>query len=166
MQIDSGAIDIVGPKDVAKAFEMKETAMSKKGIGYIAANGSGIKNFGEKKIVGYTESGESMSMKIQCAEVKQFLGSVHKMNMGGNVVVLDGKKSYMQNKESGQKTKIEYEGGQYVMYIWVPSSKETVRESSKILKGNSFAILATESEESGFTRQVKKPQVRRTLKVK
>ena len=79
------------------------------------------------------------------------------MNMGGNVVVLDGGKSYMQEKKSGQKTKMEYEGGQYVMYLWVPSSKETVKESSKILRGNSFAILATESEESGFTRQVQKP---------
>ncbi len=80
------------------------------------------------------------------------------MNMGGHVVVLDGKKSYMQNKETGQKTKIEYEGGQYIMYIWVPSSeKETVKQSNKILKGNSFAILATESEGPGFTRQVKKP---------
>ncbi len=66
-------------------------------------------------------------------------------------------KSYMQNKKSGQRTKIEYEGGQHVMYIWVPSTMETVKESSKTLKGNSFGILATEGEESGFTRQVKKP---------
>ena len=157
MQIDSGAIDTVGPREVAKAFGMKETVMSKKGVGFIAANGSGIKSFGENRTVGYTESGEGFGMKIQCAEVKKVLGSAHKMNMGGNVVVLDGGKSYMQNKKSGQKTKIEYEGGQYVMYLWVPSTKETVKESSKILKGNSFAILATEMEESGFTRQVHKP---------
>ena len=63
----------------------------------------------------------------------------------------------MQNKKSGQKTKIEYEGGQYLMYPWVPSTKETVKGSSKTLKGNSFAILATEMQESGFTRQVQKP---------
>ena len=41
------------------------------------------------------------------------------------------------------------------MYLWVPST--AVKESSEILKGNSFAILATEMEESGFTRQVRKP---------
>ncbi len=28
---------------------MRETEMSKKGIGLVAANGSGIKNYGEKK---------------------------------------------------------------------------------------------------------------------
>ena len=48
VQIDSGAIDTVGPKEIAKAFEMKETEMSKRGIGYVAANGSSIKNYGEK----------------------------------------------------------------------------------------------------------------------
>ena len=42
-QIDSGAIDTVGPRSVAKALQMKETAMSKKGIGYVAANGSSVK---------------------------------------------------------------------------------------------------------------------------
>ncbi len=53
-----------------------------------------------------------------------------------------------------QKTRIKCEGGQYVAYVWVPSQENEVREESeKILKGNRFAILATESEEV-FTRQV------------
>ncbi len=158
VQIDSGAIDTVGPRSVAKAFKMQEKVMSKKGIGCVAANGRVIKNYGEKRVVGYTDTGEGLSMKIQCADVQKVLGSVHKMNMGGNVVVLDGNRSYVQNKESGQKTRIEYEGGQYVMYVWVPSRKEVVEEESpNILKGNRFAILAADSEEQGFTRQVRKP---------
>ncbi len=37
-------------------------------------------------------------MRVQCADVKQVLCSVHKMNLGGNVIVLDGGRSYMQNK--------------------------------------------------------------------
>ena len=78
-----------------------------KGVGFIAANGSGIKNVGEKKIVRYTESGVGFGMQVQCADVKKVLGSVHKMNMGGHVVVLDGEKSYMQNKKSHQGTRIE-----------------------------------------------------------
>ena len=154
VQIDSGAIDTVGPKGIARAFDMKETVMSKKGIGYVAANGSSIKNYGEKRIAGYTDDGESVSMKIQCADVKKALCSVHKMNMGGNVVVLDGGRSYMQNKETGQRTRIKYEDGQYVMYLWLPSlEKEANIETEKVLKGNRFAILATESEEV-FTRRV------------
>jgi hypothetical protein len=73
-----------------------------------------------------------------------------------NVVVLDGRRSYTKNKETGQKTGIEYEKGQYVMYVWVHATeKGTIEEQSKILKGNKFATVA--SEEPGFSRQVKKP---------
>jgi hypothetical protein len=58
----------------------------------------------------------------------------------------------MQNKKTGQKTRIKYEDGQYVMYMWVPSGENEVRGSQNILKGNRFAILATKSEEV-FNRQ-------------
>ncbi len=57
VQIDSGSIDAVGPKEVAKAFEMKETEMSRRGIRHIAAKESRIKKYGEKKIVGHTDDG-------------------------------------------------------------------------------------------------------------
>ena len=128
--------------------------MSKKGIGYVAASGSGSKNHGEKLIAGYTDEGESICMKVQCADVKKVLCSVHKMNLGGNVVVLDGGKSYMQNKESRQRAKIHYEDGQYVMYLWIPSRREEAQEETeKVLKGNRFAILAAESEQV-FSRRV------------
>ena len=54
----------------------------------------------------------------------------------------------MQHKESGKKTRIEYEDGQYVMYLWVPARREEVKEETeKVLKGNRFAILATESDQ-------------------
>jgi hypothetical protein len=69
VQIDSGAIDTVGPKEFARACEMKETEMSKRGIGHVAANGSSIKNYGEKNIVGYTDDGGSVSMRVQRADV-------------------------------------------------------------------------------------------------
>ena len=52
---------------------------------------------------------------IQRTDVRKVLGSVHKMNMGGNVVVLDGDKSYTQNEEADEKTRINYEQGLCVM---------------------------------------------------
>ncbi len=42
VQVDTGAIDTVGPEEVAKAFATKEDVMSKKGLGYVAVNGSRI----------------------------------------------------------------------------------------------------------------------------
>ncbi len=53
VQADSGAID-VGPKEIA----------------FAAANGRGIKNYGEKKVVGYTDDGEGASLRIQRADAK------------------------------------------------------------------------------------------------
>ncbi len=65
--------------------------MSRRGVIFVAPSGSGLKNYGEKKIMGYTEKGEGVSLRIQGADVQKVLGTVHKMNMGGNVVVLDGR---------------------------------------------------------------------------
>ncbi len=68
-------------------------------------------------------------------------------------MVLDGEKSYRQNKATGQKTRDNYEDGQYVTCTWAPSKESEVREEAKkVLKGNRFASLATESEEV-FNRQ-------------
>jgi hypothetical protein len=65
VQIGSGAMDAVGPKENAKAFWMKETA-----IGHVAANGSGSEYYGEKKIAGYTEGGKGGSLRIQCPSAR------------------------------------------------------------------------------------------------
>ncbi len=152
VQIDSGAM---GPKEPAKAFEMKDTIMSKRGIGFVAASGSGIKNYREKKIIGHTEDGRGVSLRIQHADAKKVVGSVHKMNVGGNAVVLDGEGSYTQNKEMSEKTTINNEQGQYVMCGWVPVKEgEVAKEMEKVQKGNRFSILATESQDQQvFTRR-------------
>ncbi len=71
MQIDSGATDAAGTKEIAKALEMKETEMSRSGIGQIAAKWSSIKNYGEEKIVGCTDDGESVSARAQRADVER-----------------------------------------------------------------------------------------------
>ena len=66
------------------------------------------------------------------------------------MVVLDGDRSYMQNKKTGQKSKIHYEDGQSVLYMWVPAPpQETATEEQanpNVLKGNRFAILAAEGQ--------------------
>ena len=47
---DSGAVDHVITKDAAKAFNVIETNASRNGLTYRAANGTPIKNYGEKKV--------------------------------------------------------------------------------------------------------------------
>ncbi len=68
---------------------MNETELSKRGIGYVSANGSSIENYGEKHISGYTDTVESVTMRAQRTAVKKALRSAHKMNLVGNTAGLD-----------------------------------------------------------------------------
>ncbi len=68
-------------------------------------------NYDERRVLGYTEDGTGISLRMTYADVQKVLGSVHRMNKGGNIVVLDGDASYMQNTWTAQKNKIHYENG-------------------------------------------------------
>ncbi len=63
-QGSNSAIGTVGSKEIAKAPATKKKIVSKRGIGFAAAKGSWIENCGEKKIVGHTEDGEGVSLRI------------------------------------------------------------------------------------------------------
>ncbi len=55
---------------------------------------------------------------------------------------------------------MQYEGGDYVMYLWVPSNKNIREEEEhKVPKGNNFATMATEQEETkkDFIRRAQVP---------
>ena len=173
VQIDSGAVDTVGPKEIGQAFKIRPTKASKDGRNYVAANGSVIKNWGERLVRGETEEGIKVTMPIQIADVKRVLMSVHKLNQAGLIVVLDGKFSYFKEKLSGKTTKLHYSGGRYYFDIWTEAPKlqqEGARrqqqhqqpansddmEVDEILRrqtSNKFWILSTDGDEnSGFPR--------------
>jgi hypothetical protein len=158
VQVDSGAVDSVAPPGIAAAFSTMRTKMSEAGIGFVAANGTKIENFGEKQVVGYTDEGDPVGMRMTVADVHKVLGSVHNMNLGGNKVVLDGERSFMESR-SGRRTKIHYKDGQFILYLWVPALKspkvqEVVANGVKLQ--NRFAILASgaaDAEQPGFPRR-------------
>ncbi len=74
VQIDSGAMKTVGPMDVAREVTMKETIMSKKTIGSVAGTMSNLKYYGGTSVLGHTDSGEGLTMRIQCTDLKKILG--------------------------------------------------------------------------------------------
>ena len=114
----------------------------------MAANGSKIESYGEKEVAGYTDDWHGISMTMQRAGVHKTLASGHRMNQGGNKVVLDGKSSYIEHKATGKKTPIQYEDGQYVFHTWAKrNSKEASKDAAKILSNNKYAALAAVEED-------------------
>ena len=72
------------------------------GLHYIAANGSEIKNVGEKCVKGFTSEGTPIAMTWQIAGVKKPLAGVGRMCDAGNVALSTDKGGYIIG---GQKAK-------------------------------------------------------------
>ena len=121
---DSGAVDHVIIPEAGKAFEIKETAASKAGFGFRAANGSPIKIFGERKLNGVTESGEAFRMNCQVTDVKKNLASFVKMVNEGNDIVMSQKGSFIKNVSNGKVIKLDLNKGTPQFDVWVKKIEE------------------------------------------
>ncbi len=94
-----------------------------------------------------------MSRRAQCADVKKVLRSVHKVIFAGTAIASDSGRSFTQNKETGQKMRMNYEEGQYVTHLLLPAQREEAKEETeRVLKGKRFAVLAIESDQA-FSRR-------------
>ena len=85
--VDSGAADTVGPKSIAQGIPIKPTKASQLGENYRAANGTTIKNYGQKRLEGVDANGINTGITIQVADVRKTLASVGKMTEAGNIII-------------------------------------------------------------------------------
>ena len=143
---DSGAIDSVIPRRMARGVAVKETAASRRGLKYRAANGTAILNEGEKNIKGYSNEANLVDMTMQVAEVTKPLGSVRAMVKAGNKVVFDDGDSYILNKATGVKTCMDDRNGAFVFDIWVPKGKSQNEGQQQGYNGKYFKALEEEEE--------------------
>ncbi len=79
---------------------------SKEGRGCRAANGTPIKNYGEKLIDGIAEASDPVQVAMQVVDAKT-LGSAFRMHQCGIKIVLDGPRS--QDTKTGKMTKVNVE---------------------------------------------------------
>ena len=157
---DSGAVDHVAPRSLAKDTPVEETKASRMGVHYVAANGSEIKNEGEKRVKAFSDKGLPLNMTWQIAGVKKPLASIGRICDAGNVAVFTDKGGYIIGK-SGAKSIIEAanncgdgkmamqrENGVYNFKIRIPVKKECDLY-------NRYAALAEwdNPEDKGFHRQ-------------
>lgn len=136
--VDSGAIDHVLPPNKATKFEIKETAASKNGRNFTAANGSTIKNYGAKEVKGKTDKGTDATIVFQVAGVTKPLGAVRRLTKAGpmgNRVVFDEDGSYIEDKRSGQRTTIVDTGKDYIVEMWVEKKEDRENECNAVDAG-------------------------------
>ena len=142
---------------MAKKIPIKPTKASRAGMNYQAANGTKIKNYGEKRLEGQNGHGRDTAITIQCAEVKKVLGSVSRMNEAGNTVIFSKGRSAIirdPNSEIAERaireakaertTELRREKGVYKFDLWIPGGEEINEiheetESEEITEG--FAWL-------------------------
>ena len=65
---------------MAEGIPIRKTKAAAMGVGYVAANGSKIENYGERVLKGVTDDGPGVAMAVQVADVKRPLGSVYRMS--------------------------------------------------------------------------------------
>ena len=129
VSIDSGAIDSCMPKEKCNQFKVMQSEMSKCGACYSAANGSEIRNYGQRDVEGQTSEGVDATMTFQVADVKGALGSVHRICEAGNRVVFDDDGSYIECKSTKSKSVIDKVNGVYYLYLWcLRNSSQASRE--------------------------------------
>ena len=116
--IDSGAEESVWPIDQVNEDMLVETDASRKGIGFVAANGSKMKNHGAVQVK-FEKGGKPMSMNFHATSVKKPLGAVCRIAERGNIVCFGptAKDNFIKNIETNEKIFMKRERGTYVLEI-------------------------------------------------
>jgi hypothetical protein len=114
--IDSGAEESVFPVDMIDEDEIVETEASRKGYGFIAANGSKMKNYGAAKVK-FNNEGKSRAMNFHITDVKKPLGAVCRIAEKGNYVCFgpNPNDNYIMNLQTSEKIMMKRERGTYVL---------------------------------------------------
>ena len=139
VKLDSGAIDWVFTPEAGEAFETKPSIFSKYGINYTAANGTEIKNFGQKTLTGYSNEWTPLSVNVQIADVKSNLAAGMKIVEADNRIVLDASGSYIENKITGDRIQIRHENGCFVFDMWVPAKRDVRKTATGTADANGTA---------------------------
>ena len=164
---DSGGVDHVIKKDTALASKTMETPMSKAGIGFTAANGSKINNYGAKKLQGVTNEGDGFNMQVQVTDAQRNLASFPKMVEEGSDEFLSKKGCWIKNEASGLKVPMRSKPGgtpEFDVFVKKASNEKVTLEGKgtpprcepcgqfSVLNENGEADIKDSDVMSAFTR--------------
>ena len=119
MAVDSGATETVANDTMISSVPTEPGPASKRGVEYEVANGTRIPNEGEKRFEAVTGEGQHRKLVVQVCDVNQGLLSVSKATAANNRVVFDADGCYIENKDSGEITRLKEKKGMYALKLWV-----------------------------------------------
>ena len=117
--MDSGAVNNVSPSKDLGWIPLRESEGSRRCTTYIAANGSSIKNEGEKEFTYYTDEGVPVVSTYQVAHVKKPLTSISCICDRGNNVLFTATGGIVQNSQTRKKVCFGRAGNLYTMDMWI-----------------------------------------------
>ena len=116
--VDSGGVDDVLPKSVCTEYPLKTTSKSQSGVGFISANGSHIKHYGQRRFRVKTSAGSNMNATWEVADVRKPLISANRLFDRFTKLVLDEKPGIQcKNRDTIPHEKT---GSLFAVQLWIP----------------------------------------------
>jgi ribosomal protein L34E len=119
LAVDSGATETVVGESMIKNASTQPGEASKRGAKYEGADGTIIRNQGEKRFHAESTEGVRRRFVAQVTDVNKGLLSVSKLAKAGHKIVFDTEGSYIEDKATGEVMNLTESGGMYMLKIWV-----------------------------------------------
>ena len=118
VMMDSGAGNhVCNPNIHVLDFKLHATAASKSGRVFQTADGTEIKNLGEKNVRLQTSEGQSSTITFQCADVDTPILSIRRLAMHGHEIRFTNKGGYILRLKTGHHTKVVIHEGVYFIKL-------------------------------------------------
>ena len=115
--VDSSAVDNVLPKSVCTVYPLEATSKSQSGVGFMGANGSHIKHYGQRRFRVKTSAGSNMNTTWEVAYVRKSLISASRLLVRGHKLVLEKPRIQCKN---GDTIPPERTGSLFAVRLWIP----------------------------------------------
>ena len=125
--IDSGAAESVINESHAPEVQTLPSKGSLAGVEYVNANGSTMKNKGEKLLPVILNNGEECSLRMQVTDVHRALLSVSRVCDSGHTVTFTKEGGFIQHEASGKKFEFQRTNGVYRMQVSLADTKPGFR---------------------------------------
>ena len=120
LTVDSGAAETICPVSIAPSVNTQPGIKTAQGVKYTCAGGRKLPNLGEKRcMLSTNDSATQRGLTMQVADVNRALLSVSKSVDAGNRVVFDRDWSFIEDRQTGERTTLTRQGGLYVLEAWV-----------------------------------------------